>query len=123
MNKTLIEANAVKRKAILAYLEQNGGKATVMAFSVPKSTIYYWRKSYQQFGDEGLKPRSRRPKKLGRQKVTRAMEDFIKNYNTKNPKAALSIIQRTLQKENFGKVSRMTIWRVLHPKTEEKSIF
>lgn len=105
---------AMERKAVLEFFWQNGWQATVAAYPISKSTLYNWLKAWEKGGEAGLRPRSRRPKRLKLLKVTPEMLALIRNYWQEHPKASAKRIQTYLRhNKKCPLFSIMTIWRAL----------
>lgn len=103
------------RKEIVTFWMQHGWQATVIAYPISKSTLYNWIKAWKKEGVEGLRPHSRRPKKLGRKKVRPAIWVLIKEYDEgKQFKATAVAVQRHLKMlKKYPRLSLSTIARVL----------
>lgn len=115
MKKSKKQLEISVREEIVTFWMQHGWQATVTAYPISKSTLYNWIKSWKKEGVEGLKPRSRRPKKLGRKKVRPAIWVAIKEYDEgKQFKATASAVQRHLKMlKKYPRLSLSTIARVL----------
>ena len=79
---------------------------------IPRSTLYRWINRYEVEGKESLNGRSKRPKKLARQKTTIKLEALIKSIRTEF-KFGPQRIKTHLLRIHGLEISSPTIWRVL----------
>lgn len=79
---------------------------------IPRSTLYRWINRYEAEGKESLQGRSKRPKKLAKQKITDQVEALIKSIRTEF-KFGPQRIQTHLLRVHGLDLSAATIWRVL----------
>ncbi len=102
-----------KRKEALQVLLKEGWQAACERFAVSKGTLSNWKKAWDLGGEDGLIPKSRKPKRYGRLKVYDGLRNAIVEYKKANPTASCQKIQRYLKKQHYNVISLMTIWRVL----------
>ena len=79
---------------------------------IPRSTLYRWIKRYKAESNEGLQGKSKRPKKLARQKINEQLEELIKSIRTEFKFGPQRIRIHLLRIHNLD-ISTATIWRVL----------
>ncbi|MCD8176559.1 MAG: IS481 family transposase [Tannerellaceae bacterium] len=78
---------------------------------IARSTLYRWVKRYEKEGLSGLSDKSKRPKKLAKNKITNEIEDLILNLR-KDRNWGAQRISIYLLRKNIS-LSTMTVWRVL----------
>ena len=64
MTESEIEREVKRRLAVFNHADEVTGNVamTCRYYGINRQTFYEWRRRYEEFGEEGLKPRSRRPK-------------------------------------------------------------
>lgn len=97
---------------IKCYEELGSVSMAARKCGIPRSTLYRWIKCYQTNGKESLKGKSKRPKKLAKQKINASLELLIHSIRTEF-KFGPQRIQVHLLRVHQTELSAATIWRVL----------
>lgn len=107
------------RLKVLEYQKKYKTKATVEAFSVPRPTLYRWKKQLNDSGGQAtsLIPKSRAPKHKRTKETKPEVLAFIKQYRDAHPGVGKETIKYALDERGLGKgvktVSASTIGRRL----------
>ncbi len=121
---------AVFRLHVLTHYYKYGYKSAVDAFSIPKSTLYDWKKLYEISGKKpfSLIPRSTRPHKTRVMTTDHRLVEFIKSMRKEYGNVGSGIIKPFLdvyaRQLGINCISRSTIEKVIRRKrlTFEKRI-
>ncbi|MGZ3749628.1 MAG: helix-turn-helix domain-containing protein [Flavisolibacter sp.] len=97
---------------IRCYEELGSVSKAARKCGVPRSTLYRWIWRYQTEGKESLNGKSKRPKKLARQKINDQLEAQIQPIRTEFSFGPQRICTHLLRVHNLD-ISAATIWRVL----------
>lgn len=64
MTEYEIDREVKRRLAIFSHAEEVTGNVTMTCryYGITRQTFYIWKRRYEEFGEDGLRPRSRRPK-------------------------------------------------------------
>ena len=102
----------VRKKWIENYFQYGSVSIAARKCGIPRSTLYRWIKRFAEVGEEALKGKPKRPKRLAQQKIRERDEKKILSLREKykwGPKR-LSVYFLREEKRN---ISSTTIWRVL----------
>lgn len=101
------------RKVWIQAFEKFGSVSKASRYcGIPRSTLYRWLQRYKLLGEEGLKDKSRKPKKLAKLKVSDSIVELIikiRKQHRFGPKRISIHLARQYQID----LSPATIWRVL----------
>ena len=108
----------VRRKLeIIKFFNKYGYSTTKDAFKVGRSTVYLWKKKYQEKDVYGLVNRSRKPHNTRRMYVEPKIYEFIKDLREKHPRLGKEKIKRLLDKycdqKGLDKISASKIGRII----------
>jgi transposase InsO family protein len=108
------KARAIKARETWVKCYENLGSVSMAArkCGIPRSTLYRWIKRVQAEGKDGLNGRSKRPKTLGKQKITAELVELIKAIRSEFKFGPQSICTHLLRVHNLA-ISSPTVWRVL----------
>ena len=67
---------------IKCYEELGSVSIAARKCGIPRSTLYRWVNRYKAEGYESLKGKSKRPKKLAKQKINDTLEELIQSIRT-----------------------------------------
>lgn len=119
---------AERRMEIIRFYDEYGREATRKAFGVSKATIYNWKKILKTNGNEirSLIPLSRRPIRRRVSKISPMIEEFIRDYRIKHPRAGQYVIKVVLDKfceeKGLKKISESSIAKIIKKLKERGEI-
>ena len=74
---------SARKKWIKSYFHYKSVSIAARKCGIPRSTLYRWIKRFKESGEEALKGKSKRPKKLAKQKIRNRDEEKILNLREK----------------------------------------
>ena len=114
------------RLKVLTFYKEYGVRATLKAFEISKSTLYNWRKLYNELGCKGLGNMSRRPVHKRESSVPLAIIEEIRGIREKYPRLNQTAVQGMLrsycQEQGYRIPSPATIARIIKRLKEEGKI-
>lgn len=107
-----LSAAAYERLRLLEYAQRTSVREASIAFQVPVSTIYRWRKRYRPHDLTSLEDRSRRPRRLRRATWTAAQEQAVLALREQYPRMGKMPLQVLLRRQGM-RLSASMIGRIL----------
>lgn len=102
-----------REKWLKIYEETQSVTKTALRCGVARSTLYRWKKRYDEQGRAGLSDKSKRPRRLANQKVDAYLEQLILQLRKKR-KWGAQRISNYLKRTKRINISAMPVWRVLN---------
>ena len=102
-----------REKWLKIYEETQSVTKTALRCGIARSTLYRWKKRYDEQGRAGLSDKSKRPHRLANQKVDAELEQLILQLRKKR-KWGAQRISNHLKRTKRINISAMPIWRVLN---------
>nr|WP_187648266.1 helix-turn-helix domain-containing protein [Nitrosophilus labii] len=128
-NSLMISEEARRRKKILDFWQKYGLEATIDAFGVSRRTLYRWKRALKEAkGDVVLlNPKSTRPKKVRKSKVSLEIVQEIKRLREKYPNIGRAKLYHLLkpfcEKKGIKTPSESTIGRIIAKAPDKMRLF
>jgi len=111
-NAPTLSADAYERLRCLEYAQRTSVREASIAFQVPVSTIYRWRKQYRPDDLTSLEPHSRRPKHTRKRQWTAAQEQAVLALRRQYPRMGKMPLRTVLARQGI-RLSASMIGRML----------
>ena len=125
----MISEEAKRRVKILKFWEKYGIEATIEAFGVSKRTLFRWKRAYKESkGDiTSLNPKSRKPKRVRKSKVSLEIIKEIKRLRAQYPNIGKTKLYHLLKpfcdKNGLHVPSASTIGRIIAKDPNKMRLF
>jgi transposase InsO family protein len=114
MNEREQQRKIKQRLATLRHAAEVTGNVaqTCRYFGISRPTFYKWLRQYEEFGEEGLRDRSSRPKHCPHETTTEVVGKIM--YLRQNYHFGPHKISMYLKRYHDVEISRSGVWRILH---------
>ena len=107
-----IEGEVKRRLAVFNHAEEVTGNVamTCRYYGMTRQTFYEWKKRYEELGEEGLRPRSKRPKVSPNATQTEVVGKIL--YLRQNYHFGPGKIAMYLKRYHDVTISQLGVWRI-----------